>query len=271
VRKRPTAAQQVEPQQVEPQQVEPQPAEPEPVTPEAPPLRGPVLMHQHWRDLTYVHWAVDAHRLARFMPPGVRPDVHGGTSWVGLVPFRMVGAALGRGRPVPWLGTFLETNVRLYSVDAAGRRGVVFLSLDCDRLAVVLAARTVLGLPYRWKRLHHESTSLPDGRERHTYTGLSRVVVDTGAAREASPLDTFLSARWGLHTRRAGRTLYVPNRHEVWPLRATTLAELRTGGLLASVGLPELEDREPDHVASSSGVHAEFGLPRDRPPVTTAG
>ena len=122
---------------------------PEPVTADAPPLRGPVLMHQDWRDLTYVHWAVDPERLAPFMPPGVRPAVHDGTSWVGLVPFRMVDAAPGRGRPVPWLGTFLETNVRLYSVDAAGRRGVVFLSLDCDRLAIVLGARAVLGLPYR--------------------------------------------------------------------------------------------------------------------------
>jgi uncharacterized protein YqjF (DUF2071 family) len=91
-------------------------------------------------------------------------------------------------------------------------------------------------------------------------------VVDVAGPREASELDAFVSARWGLHTRRAGRTLYVPNRHEVWPLRETRLVELRTGGLLASVGLPELEDREPDHVASSAGVHAAFGLPRARPP-----
>src|SRR3712207_5144893 len=144
-------------------------APPEPVSAEAPPLRGPVLMHQDWCDLTYVHWAVDPGRLTRFMPPAVRPDVHDGTSWVGLVPFRMVDAAPGRGRPVPWLGTFLETNVRLYSVDDAGRRGVVFLSLDCDRLAVVLAARGVLGVPYRWARLRHRVTPLPGGVERHTY------------------------------------------------------------------------------------------------------
>ncbi len=253
------------------------PGRPEPVSAEAPPLRGPVLMRQDWRDLTYVHWAVPAARVERFMPPGVRPDTVDGTSWVGLVPFRMVDAGLGRGRPVPWLGTFLETNVRLYSVDRAGRRGIVFLSLDCDRLAVVIGARGVLGLPYRWTRLSHTSTSLPDGGNRHSYQGAlprglrsagpgSRVVVDVGAAREASELDTFLSARWGLHTRRARRTLYVPNRHESWPLRETRVVELRTGGLLASVGLPELEDREPDHVASSAGVHAEFGLPRDRPP-----
>ncbi len=240
---------------------------PEPVSAEAPPLRGPVVMQQDWRDLTYLHWAVPAERVAGSMPPGVRPDTLDGRTWVGLVPFRMVDAAVGRGRPVRWLGSFLETNVRLYSVDRAGRRGVVFLSLDCDRLAVVLGARAVLGLPYRWARLSHSRAPLPAGGERHTYEcSGSRVVVDVGGPSEASALDTFLSARWGLHTRRAGRTLYVPNRHEVWPLRQTRLVELRTGGLLASVGLPDLEDREPDHVASSAGVHAQFGLPRDRPP-----
>ena len=265
----------------------PQPVEPEPVTAEAPPLRGPVLMHQDWRDLTYVHWAVPPEQVAALMPAGVRPDTLEGRSYVGLVPFRMVDAAPGRGRGVPWLGTFLETNVRLYSVDAGGRRGVVFLSLDCDRLAVVLGARSVIGVPYRWARLQHAATTLPGGGERHSYEGSlprslgrsparlsarsrpsgpgSRVVVDVGAARTATDLDTFVSARWGLHTRRAGRTLYLPNRHEVWPLRDTRLVELRTGGLLASVGLPGLEDREPDHVAFSAGVHAEFGLPRARP------
>ena len=35
---------------------------------------------------------------------------------------------------MPWAGSFLETNVRLYSIDATGRRGIVFLSLDTDRL-----------------------------------------------------------------------------------------------------------------------------------------
>ena len=45
------------------------------------------------------------------------------------------------GPAAPWAGTFLETNVRLYSVDATGRRGVVFLSLDADRAVAVAAAR----------------------------------------------------------------------------------------------------------------------------------
>ena len=43
--------------------------------------------------------------------------------------------------------------MRLYSVDAAGRRGIVFLSLDTDRAVAVAAARAAFGLPYRWARM----------------------------------------------------------------------------------------------------------------------
>ena len=50
-------------------------------------------------------------------------------------------------------------------------------------------------------------------------------------------LDHFLSARWGLHTRWAGRTLYVPNTHEPWPVHDAEVVEL-DDDLMASVGLP---------------------------------
>ncbi len=231
--------------------------------PAAPELRGPALMSQQWRDLAFVHWAVDPERVAAFMPAGVRPDVLDGRTYVGLVPFRMVGAGLGRGPAVPFLGTFLETNVRLYSVDSTGRRGIVFLSLDCERLLVCAGARLSFGVPYRWARMSHVS----DG-DRHAYAshllprgGHVRVVVDAGAPREAGELEHFLTARWGLHSRWLGGSWYVPNEHERWLLREARLLDL-DARVLASVGLPELVSREPDHVAFSDGVTTRFGLPR---------
>lgn len=237
--------------------------EPEPLSPEAPHLTGPVIMNQDWRDLTFLHWAVDPAEVADRMPLGVRPDTLDGTTYVGLIPFRMVGAGLGRGPGVPWLGTFLETNVRLYSVDATGRRGIVFLSLDTDRSAVVAGARAAFGLPYRWARMRHrriDTTHEYDARLRGRRGATSRVAVRVGARRDASEVDHFVSDRWGLHTRWFGRTLYVPNRHEPWPLHDAEVLELRDG-LMASVGLGHLARRPPDHVAFSPGVHTEFGRP----------
>ena len=237
----------------------------EPVSPEPPALTGPVMMSQRWRDLTFLHWAVDPAEVAHLMPPGVRPDTIDGVTYVGLIPFRMVGAGVGRGPAVPWLGTFLETNVRLYSVDDAGRRGIVFVSLDADRAAVVLGARLAFGLPYRWAHMRH---SVQDGV--HSYdarlrrSGMpvrSHVVVRAGALRRSTPLDEFLSARWRLHVHWWGRTLHVPNHHEIWPMHDAEVLEI-DDELVASAGFAHLTARPPDHVAFSPGVHTTFGFPR---------
>ena len=238
----------------------------EPVSTVAPALRGRVMMNQDWRDLTFLHWAVEPERVAHLMPPGVRPDSLDGATYVGLIPFRMVHAGVGRGPGVPWAGSFLETNVRLYSVDETGRRGIVFLSLDTDRSLVVAGARVGFGLPYRWARMRYAAQG-----DVRTYSaslrwpgvhGRSRVAVRVGEPRPATPLDEFLSARWGLHVRWWGRTLYVANEHEPWPVHDAEVLEL-DDGLRASVGLGELAGRAPDQVAFSPGVHTEFSFPTD--------
>ncbi len=106
---------------------------------EAPDLPRPVIMDQRWVDLVFLHWRVDPALVAPWMPPGARPDTYDGSSWVGLIGFEMRDAGFGRGHPVPYLGTFGEINVRLYSTDDRGRRGVVFRSLETERLALVAA------------------------------------------------------------------------------------------------------------------------------------
>jgi uncharacterized protein YqjF (DUF2071 family) len=241
----------------------------EPVRPNAPPLPRPRILRQSWLDLTFVHWAVDPASIAHFYPAGTRPDTFEGRSYVGLVPFRMARTGLARGPAL--VGNFLETNIRLYSVDSAGRRGVFFLSLDADRPDVVAVARTVFGLPYRWASMQYgveadvhtyTTTSLRRVVGRSEDTVASRVMVRVGESIDAGPLEHFLTARWGLHVRRAGRTWYLPNEHPVWHLHSAELLDLRASRLLASVGLPDLTARQPDHVAHSPGVRSYFGLPR---------
>ncbi|WP_422631935.1 YqjF family protein [Pseudokineococcus basanitobsidens] len=235
-------------------------------------------MGQAWVDLAFLHWAVPPERVQPWMPPGVRPDVVVGAdgrarTYVALVPFRMVGAGLGNGPAVPWLGTFWETNVRLYSVDATGRRGVVFCSLDASRLAVVLGARAAFSLPYRWARMRG-AERVRDGARELAWTartrwpgprGLSsRVAVRVGEpiADDApdAGLAAFLTARWGLHTAYLRRTWYVPNEHGAWPLRRAEVLAL-DDGLLGAAGFGDLAQRPPDHVAFAERVGVRFGLP----------
>jgi uncharacterized protein len=234
---------------------------------DAPQLRGRVLFDQTWADLVFLHWPVDAAAVADLFPAGARPDVwHDGSTYVGLVPFRMSRAGFGTGHPVPFFGSFLEWNVRLYSVDAQGRHGIVFLSLDATRWPVVLGAQLAFGLPYRWAAMHRQVIddlvvwTARRRRVRRPGSGpRSRVVVEPGPAIEPTPLEVFLTSRWGLHTAHLGRTWWIPNEHGPWPLQQARLVEL-DDGLVAAAGVaPAGEMLRP---LVTSGVHTRFGRPR---------
>lgn len=251
----------------------------QPVTATAPGLSGVQIMSQVWRDLTFLHWRVTPEVVAALLPPHTRPDVHDGSSWVGLIPFRMVGAGVGRGPAVPWLGSFAETNVRLYSVDEQGRRGIVFRTLEASRLAVVLGARAVFALPYTWAKMQVVEadgvlTYSSQRRWPSPRTAATRIVVRPGEPLPAGDiLGDFLTARWGLHTRAFGRTLYVPNRHETWPLQRAELLHL-DDALVDVCGPPGVSTRPPDSVLFSRGVRTVFAVPFDasRPlPAPTTG
>ena len=123
------------------------------VTPEAPILPWPGILRQSWLNLSFLHWAVEPLSIAHLYPPDTEPDTFDGSSFVGVVPFQMADTGFARGPA--FFGTFLETNVRLYSVDATGRRGVIFLSLDTNRLDMVAAGRWIFGVPYRWARMSY--------------------------------------------------------------------------------------------------------------------
>jgi uncharacterized protein YqjF (DUF2071 family) len=228
----------------------------------APPLGGPVWFDQSWLDLTFVHWPVPPEDVAHLYPPGTRPDIFDGLTYVGLVPFRMGYTKVGTAPALPYFGTFAETNVRLYSVDDAGRHGVLFRSLESARLAVVPAIRLALGVPYTWARMR--VTQSPgvisyDSVRRWPQCGLrSRVAVRLGETTAPTALETWLTSRWGAHTRKAGRTWWVPNEHDPWSLQATELLHL-DDELVAAGGVRIAG--EPLRVLYSAGMRTRFGKP----------
>jgi uncharacterized protein YqjF (DUF2071 family) len=237
---------------------------PEPVTTTTPRPLDRVLLSQTWCEVTFLHWAVDPAIVATLLPPGVRPDLLDGVTYVGLVPFRMRGAGLLAGPDVPYFGDFPETNVRLYSVDEEGRRGVVFRSLESSRLATVLGARAV-GVPYTWAQMrigrrgdvwsYSSRRRWPAPRDAR-----SRVMVRVGGPISApGPLEQFLTARWGLHLTQFGHTVYWPNEHAEWPLYSAELLAF-DDDLVAAAGLPQVT-RPPASVLFSPGVRARFGAP----------
>lgn len=231
---------------------------------QAPPLQGAAIFEHDWRDLAFLHWRMPPEVVAPLLPRGTRPDTFDGDTFVALVPFELRSANFFGSPSVPYVGDFLETNVRLYSVDDQGRHGVVFASLETSRLAIALVARTVVGLPYTWSR----QTASVSGSKRSWTTkrrwpdkGLrSEISIEVGAAiDEPDDLAVFLTSRWGLHTERFGRTVWMPNFHESWELhhaKVTVVRDqlVRAAGLPVS-GLPDVP------TMFSAGVHTSFGEP----------
>ncbi|WP_323749102.1 DUF2071 domain-containing protein [Curtobacterium sp. VKM Ac-2884] len=241
----------------------------------APGLPGRPWISQDWLDVVFVHWRVDVSAVAPLLPAGTRPDTmaldgtdDGVTTWVGLIAFRFEDTrfpplgALGRTGSI---GDFVEVNVRVYTVDEQGQHGVVFLSLDAGKLLPTLGARVATGLPYWWADAESRSG---DGRvgyamRRHGTHLRSMLDVRVGEVLdEPGPLETFLTARWGMHVHRAGRTRFWPNEHDAWPLHGASVVSLRDD-LIGAAGLPfGLTELEPDSVLYSPGVTTRFGRGR---------
>ncbi len=228
------------------------------------PTPGPVPVHtvmtQDWTRVTYLHWPYDPADVQPHLPTGTRPDIWDGVTWVGLIAFAMRRVGVLGAPPVPYLSNFLETNVRAYAVDQQGRRSVVFLTLDADRLLPVAVARVAYNLPYIWSsmRMRQRADELTYTTRRRRSGVTSRIRVRVGAAIEADPLDDFLTARWGLHSRWYGATSYVPITHRPWPLRSAELLEL-DDGLVQAVGLPAPVGAP--RVLHSDGVEVRLGTP----------
>ncbi|HEY7430075.1 MAG TPA: DUF2071 domain-containing protein [Streptosporangiaceae bacterium] len=238
---------------------------PEPITASpARPVRWPLLT-QRWRDLTFLHWPVDATLAGHLLPAGLSLDRFDGVSYVGLAAFWMEGTGLFGLPGLPYLGTFPETNVRLYSVGPDGRRGVVFRSLDAARLLPAIAGRTAFRVPYEWAlmrvRRDGDLVSYASNRRWPGSRARLRLRVRIGERiARPSELEQFLTARWGLHgTWYGGRAFYLPNNHPPWPLHRATLLGLEED-LLVAAGLPA-PTIEPVSVLYSPEVSVRFGRP----------
>lgn len=191
-----------------------------------PPPPRPWTWRQSWKDLLFAHWPVPAAVLQPLVPPALRVEEFDGTSWVGVVPFRMSGVMRRPLPDLPWVSAFPELNLRLY-VERDGRPGVWFLSLDAANPVAVWAARRFFHLPYHLARIdmarRAEEIAFASRRAGGADAPACRAAYrPDGAAFEASPgsLEWFLTERYCLYARSASGAIYRADVHHVpWPLQ----------------------------------------------------
>ncbi|MHB1535523.1 MAG: YqjF family protein [Acidimicrobiales bacterium] len=226
-------------------------------------IERPVMRHR-WERLTFLHWPFDPAAVQRLLPDGLEVETAEGAAWVGLVPFFMKVAA-PFGPPIPWAGSFCETNVRTYARDRHGHSGVWFLSLDAARLAPVLTARVTFRLPYFWSLMQLQDTQSAvtyDCRRRWPGAGpRSHCVIEIGAPflrEELVALDHFLTARWILFSSSRRGLRFTRASHTAWPLQRASVLEC-DDELVAASGLPKPNGLPLAHY--SPGVSVRIGAP----------
>jgi uncharacterized protein YqjF (DUF2071 family) len=233
------------------------------ITPALRPDR-PVVGHQRWRDLLFLHWPVPIDGLRPLVPEPLAIDTFEGVAYVGLVPFWMVGV-----RP-PWAPErlayrFLETNVRTYVYLEGRDPGVYFFSLEAASRVAVAIARAQFGLPYFWARmgLRRDGPRI-EYRTRRLLGGHARsqVSFEPGEHLGASApgtLEHFLIERYLLHVKRGGRLWRGQVHHTPYPVQRARLLTLRDE-LIGAAGLPQ-PAAPPPLVHYAAGVDVEiFGL-----------
>jgi uncharacterized protein YqjF (DUF2071 family) len=223
-------------------------------------VRVPLNLQQ-WHLVTFLHWRVEAALLQPMLPQRLVVDEIDGSGWIGVTPFVMRRVRVP-GSPLPVVRDFVEVNVRTYVQGPDGRDGIWFFSLECSRLPVVAALRTI-GLPYVRARtaVRTPGRSLVEYVSRRQRGGGELLVRARRGAPLAEPdaLVNALTGRWNAYTERWGKLWLVPVEHEPWPLLEAQ-AQVDVGRLLAANGLPTPDAAPLVHHAPV--VHVRVGAPR---------
>ncbi|MFO1045298.1 MAG: DUF2071 domain-containing protein [Planctomycetaceae bacterium] len=198
---------------------------------------------QNWKDLLFAHWPIPAAELQRLVPKGLRIQEFDGTSWIGVVPFRMTGVMRRPLPDLPGVSAFPELNLRIY-VEYEGKPGVWFLSLDAANSLAVWGARTFFHLPYFLADITHRETSAGFEFKSSRQKTSERIDVTanyrpTSAPFEATPgtLEHFLVERYCLYAQSKDGRLFRGDVHHVpWPLQHAG-GEVRAEALFKPHGL----------------------------------
>jgi uncharacterized protein len=172
-----------------------------------------------------MHWRVDEDAVRELLPKALELDMHDGSAWIGVTPFRVTGLRLHGLPPAPVLSSFPEVNVRTY-VTHDGKPGIWFFSLDADSAWAVDAARLTYRLPYHHAKIEiRRRAEWIDYRSERVGATLDLSYRGSGAV-EPEATEQFLTERYCLYTEHRGALHRADIHHVPWPLQAAE-AELR--------------------------------------------
>lgn len=182
---------------------------------------------QSWCDLLFMHWPISKAKLQPLIPQKLKVQEFEGTSWIGVVPFRMQGVMRRPFPDLPWISAFPELNLRIY-VEYENKPGVWFFSLDAANPLAVWAARKFFHLPYFWSEISLTKTKENEylyqsfRKNKKAPLEFKAKYQPQSNPYQASPgtLEHWLTERYCLYTQdKKGNLLRAEVHHQPWPLQ----------------------------------------------------
>jgi len=198
---------------------------------------------QTWSHLLFAHWWVPAEKLRPLIPDGLTLQEFDGTAWIGVVPF-LLDVRPRYVPPFPRVSRFPEINVRTY-VEADGKPGVWFFSLDARNSLAVWAATRFFHLPYFRAEMEiglvgesvRYSTRRTQGIHTPEFVGEYKPTSEVYLA-EPGTLDHWLTERYCLYAQDPKGALYRAEvHHPPWPLQKAE-ADVEVNTMLEPLGIP---------------------------------
>jgi len=182
-------------------------------------------MLQRWHEISFFHWSCEPGVLQGRLPAGLQLDRFDGKAWISLTPFLLTGLRPPL-FPAALSFDFPEMNLRTYVVGPAGP-GIWFFSLDAGRLFAVVGARATYGLPYFSARMAVNIGATENLYWSRRASGAKATIriAKEGRITEQSPLDVFLTARFRLYSKYAGRLITAEVAHPPWVLNRIRVLE----------------------------------------------
>ena len=247
---------------------------------------APVVLHQRWRELLFLHWAAPPSALRSLIPDELDLDLWEGRAYVGVIPFVITETRARFLPPLPGLSEYYEINTRTYvrrrrsgrssaaaTGGAAGESGVWFFALDASNVAMVAGARAGWQLPYFPCTAQRRHRPQPGGAVTRYRSARIGPVATPGelhveyrvheALGSAAPgtLEHFLVERYVLFTKLRPVGLMVGQvRHQPYSLRRVELLKLDCETLARSLKLPP--PTGDVHAVYSPGVDVDILAPR---------
>ncbi|SFA84074.1 hypothetical protein SAMN04488072_102246 [Lentibacillus halodurans] len=185
--------------------------------------QDPWIMMQQWDHLLFIHRPIQPHVLEEYLPQGLVLDTFNSKAWISIIPFKVSKIRLRKMPLFPFIGSFLQINVRTY-VKRNGIKGVYFFSVDENQLLMILGSK-VATLPSYYADMSMKRRNgyiCVDSERRGKTAGILRARYEpTGEFfhPEKGSLEYWLIERYFLWTYRNGSLYRGVIHHKQWTVK----------------------------------------------------